>query len=298
MLRPLLIPLTYFYLQTWLGISQAERQEELSMMKDAFDDQYIGCAEEMNRTARAQIDLEMSPFSPLWENARKKWNSVKITISPPPPPDFEDEYGIAIVAYTDHRPYNGKTFPTIFNDAVNGTERSQTASMANFQFRAFHYYLTRALQLLRGKCDETNKMELYRGTNYMYDGSGEIRFGRFASSSTKKEKAEEFGRTTVFTIRTCFGVKIQAMSYNPDQEEVLIPVHEIFKVTKKQGNNIILHSTNQACSYFNCGEKKQACAYNSATRGGPAFPSELSSSLFGGSIILVHVAALKLFAGF
>uniref|UniRef100_A0A8C0QLH2 NAD(P)(+)--arginine ADP-ribosyltransferase n=1 Tax=Chelonoidis abingdonii TaxID=106734 RepID=A0A8C0QLH2_CHEAB len=214
--------------------------EELSMMEDAFDDQYIGCAENMDRTADGKIESEMSQFSLLWENARKKWNSVKTTISPSLPSNFKDEYGIAIVAYTNSTIlYNGKTFSTIFNDAVSGAKRSQAASTNNFEFPYFHYYLTRALQCLKGDCDEMNKITV---------------FGRFASSSTNKKEAEKFGTVTVFIIHTCFGVNIQNMSYNPKQKEVLIPVNEIFNVTKREGNNIILQSTKQNCSHFNCSE--------------------------------------------
>ncbi|XP_053874908.1 ecto-ADP-ribosyltransferase 5-like [Malaclemys terrapin pileata] len=307
MLRPLLIPLTYFCLQTWLGIPQAKCQVELNMMEDAFDDQYLGCAEEMAKEASGLLQLEMSPFSPLWEKATEKWNRVKTTISPPD--GFEDEYGIAIVAYTDHRPYNGSIFPTLFNDAVSGTNRSRAAYMASFQFKAFHYYLTRALQLLwkdaGGKCGAMYKTTVYRGVNETsnYKGSGKIRFGFFASSSINRTVAESFGKATFFTIHTCFGVNIQDMSYNRSQEEVLIPAYEIFSVLPGRGSNhFVLQSTKQNCSYFNCaylgGKMTQTCVYNSATRGGPAFPSELSPSLFGGSVILIHVAALKLFAGF
>ncbi|KAG6927829.1 hypothetical protein G0U57_009232, partial [Chelydra serpentina] len=82
-------------------------------------------------------------------------------------------------------------------------------------------------------------------------------------------------------------------------EEVLIPVYEIFSVFPGQeGNSFVLRSTNRTCSHFNCGEKDQTCVYNSASRRGLAFPNELSPSLFGGSVILIHVAALKLFVSF
>ncbi|XP_037766447.2 ecto-ADP-ribosyltransferase 5-like [Chelonia mydas] len=135
-----------------------------------------------------------------------------------------------------------------------------------------------------------------------------IRFGHFASSSINEEVAEGFRtetteeKGTLFTIHTCFGVKIQDMSYDPGQKEALIPVHETFTVSQKGNNLFDLQSTERTCSHFNCaylgGEKNQSCVYNSAARGGIAFPSVLSPSLFGGSIILLHIAALKLFAGF
>ncbi|XP_039353034.1 LOW QUALITY PROTEIN: T-cell ecto-ADP-ribosyltransferase 2-like [Mauremys reevesii] len=310
MVKSLLIPLTYICLQTWLEIPQAKLQVNLSMMDDAFDDQYLRCGEKMDGIARDLIQSEMSPFSPVWENATEKWNNVKKNLALPN--GFKDEYGIAIVAYTDHNPYNA-ILPTTFNDAVSGTNRSRAASMANFQFQAFHYYLTRALQLLwekSGGCNVMYNMTVYRGVPVSFQHSGgNIRFGYFASSSINKEVAEGFRtkraleKGSLFIIHTCLGVKIQNMSHNPEQEEVLIPVYEIFSVSRGQEENSFdLRSTNRTCSHFNCaylgGKMTQTCVYNSATRGGIAFPSELSPPLFGGSVILVHVAALKLCAGF
>ncbi|XP_065275047.1 ecto-ADP-ribosyltransferase 5-like [Emys orbicularis] len=300
MLRPLLIPLMYFCLQTWLGIPQAKGQVELSMMDDAFDDQYIGCAEEMAGIAPGLLEKEKSMssvFSRVWENSEQKWELVKKEISLPT--GFKDEHGRAIIAYTDNY------FHSELNKAVRENGISRTHYMASFQFKAFHYYLTRALQLLRERCDVMYNMTVYRGVSvsFKHTGSGHIRFGYFASSSFDIEVAKKFGTATLFTIHTCSGVEIRNFSRFQEEEEVLIPVHEIFNVARGQGSNsFVLRSTNRTCSHFNCaylgGEKDQTCAYNSATKRGLAFPGELSSSLFRGSIILVHVAALKLFAGF
>ncbi|XP_029769350.1 T-cell ecto-ADP-ribosyltransferase 2-like [Terrapene carolina triunguis] len=299
MMNPLLIPLTYFCLQTWLGIPQA-KCEALNMMEDAFDDQYLGCAKEMEKKAPELLEKEKSMssvFSRVWENAHKKWENVK---SSSPLRNYEDKYGIALAAYTDSTPQdNGEAFSTTFNEAVESAGTSRAYYMAHFRFKAFHYYLTRALQLLRKECNK-----VYRGVSkrFKYE-EGDIRFGRFASSSFSERVAEEFSNGgTLFTIHTCFGVKIQALSYNPHQEEVLIPVHETFSVSPQGNNRFVLRSTNRTCSHFNCtylgGEKIEACVNNSATRRGLAFPGVLSPSLFGGSVILIHVAALKLFAGF
>ncbi|XP_053874955.1 ecto-ADP-ribosyltransferase 5-like [Malaclemys terrapin pileata] len=301
MMTSLLIPLTYFCLQTWLETTQAKLQIELDMMPDAFDDQYIGCAEEMAGIAPVLLEKEKSMSKMLrdvWENATEKWEEVKTKISLPS--GFQDEYGRTIIAYTDKR------FSSEFNKAVRENGKSRAYYNESFQFKASHYYLTRASQLLRRRCDVTYKMEVFRGISgveFQKKKPGFIRFGQFASSSPKKQVAETFGMDTFFGIRTCFGFQIKDFSYFPEQEEVLIPVYEIFSVSPGEGNNsFVLRSTNRTCSHFNCAylgrEKSQVCVENSASRGGPAFPSELSPSLFGGSVILIHVAALKLFASF
>nr|XP_032648842.1 ecto-ADP-ribosyltransferase 5-like isoform X8 [Chelonoidis abingdonii] len=300
MMKPLLIPLTYFCLQNWLGIPQAKCQVELSMMDDAFDDQYIGCDEEMDGIAPELLEKEKSMssvFSRVWENSGKKWELVKKKISLPR--GFKDEHGRAIIAYTDN------DFHSELNAAVREAGTSRAHYMASFQFKAFHYYLTRASQLLQWRCDVMYKRMVYRGVSvsFQHMGSGHIRFGYFASSSFDIGVAKRFGTATLFIIHTCFGVEIRAFSCIKEEEEVLIPVHEIFNMARGQrSNRFVLRSTNQTCSHFNCaylgGEKNQICIDNSATRGGLAFPGVLSHLLFGGSIILVHVAAMKLFAGF
>ncbi|XP_065437923.1 ecto-ADP-ribosyltransferase 5-like isoform X3 [Chrysemys picta bellii] len=226
------------------------------MMDDAFDDQYIGCAEEMAGIAPELLEREKSMssvFRTVWENAQKEWECVKKEISLPK--GFEDEHGRAIIAYTDD------DFHSELNAAVRGAGASRAHYMASFQFKAFHYYLTRALQLLRGRCDVMYNMTVYRGVSasFQHIESGDIRFGHFASSSVKEEVAERYSTknltatSTLFTIHTCFGVKIWNFSYSPPDEEVLIPVHEVFSVSQGQGsNNFVLWSTNRTCSHFNC----------------------------------------------
>ncbi|KAM7179291.1 ecto-ADP-ribosyltransferase 5-like isoform 5-T5 [Macrochelys suwanniensis] len=173
MMKSLLIPLTYFCLQTWLETPQANLQVELSLMPDAFDDQYIGCAEEMDGIAPELLKEEKSVpsvFSRVWENSEKKWELVKKKISLPT--GFKDENGRAIIAYTD---------------------------------------------------DDFHRV------------------------------AKKFGTDTLFIIHTCFGVEIRAFSRSQEEEEVLIPVHEIFSTSRGQrSNRFVLRSTNQTCSHFNC----------------------------------------------
>ncbi|KAG6921028.1 ADP-ribosyltransferase 5 [Chelydra serpentina] len=241
MMKSLLIPLTYFCLQTWLEIPQAKCQVELSMMDDAFDDQYMGCAEEMDGIAPGLLGNETSKssvFSTVWEKSKLKWERVKKEISLPT--GFKDAHGRAIIAYTD----NG--FHSQLNAAVREAGTSRAHYMASFQFKAFHYYLTRALQLLRGRCDVMYNMTVYRGVfvSFQHTGSGHSRFGYFASSSFDLEIAKKFGTATLFTIHTCFGVEIRNFSHFQEEEEVLIPVYEIFSVFPGQeGNSFVLRST-------------------------------------------------------
>ncbi|KAL6037435.1 hypothetical protein STEG23_036680 [Scotinomys teguina] len=219
----------------------------LDMAPNAFDDQYEGCVEEMERKAPQllQEDFNISTLlKPEWEKAEQRWKKIKNTMSYPK--GFHDFHGIALVAYT------GKIYQD-FNRAV----REFKNNPSNFHYKAFHYYLTRALQLLGN-----NKCHLvYRGTSnkFRYSKDGSVRFGQFTSSSLKEREARSFSGSsgTLFIIKTCFGVNITAFSYKPNQEEVLIPGYEVYKkVTEKASgegyDKIELDSPERKRSNFNC----------------------------------------------
>uniref|UniRef100_A0A8C8SBX0 NAD(P)(+)--arginine ADP-ribosyltransferase n=1 Tax=Pelusios castaneus TaxID=367368 RepID=A0A8C8SBX0_9SAUR len=237
------------WFQITSGEVKAKCQVELDMMPDAFDDQYIGCEREMDGIAPGLLEIEKSnssQFRTAWENSEEQWQNVKTKISLPP--GFKDEYGRAIITYSDN------DFHAELNWAVRKNGKSRADYMDNFHLKAFHYYLTRALQLLKGNCAVMYSKTVYRGTTVSHTGSGTVRFGFFASSSFDRDVAEQFGKATVFTIHTCFGIDIRNFSHIPEEEEVLIPVHEKFNIVFKgqESNSFILRSTNRTCSYFNC----------------------------------------------
>lgn len=246
----------------------------LDMATNAFDDQYEGCIEAMEEKAPQLLKEELSmnkAFKNEWEKAKEKWNQIKSKINYPE--NFNDFHGTAIVTYT------GK-IATDFNRAV----REYNLEPKKFQYKAFHYYLTRALQLLRThQCDQ-----VFRGshTKFYYKGTGSVRFGQFTSSSLNRNVAvspvflKDDG--TLFVIRTCLGVYIKAFSLFPYEEEVLIPGYEVYqKVTVKQTgknyNEISLESPQRLKSNYNCVyahsasiHSKSYISFNSAGESGSA----------------------------
>nr|XP_048285530.1 T-cell ecto-ADP-ribosyltransferase 2-like [Myodes glareolus] len=241
----------HLFLLTWLLVQQVTGLTELSnlnMAPDAFDDQYEGCVEEMEKKAPELLmkDFNMSRQLKLeWERAGQKWEKIKTRMSYPK--GFHDFHGTALVAYTGdiHKDFNGAV-------------REFKKNPGNFHYRAFHYYLTRALQLLSNQ----NCYSVYRGTKdrFHYSGKGSVRFGQFASSSLEKEVAlKNFSGAagTLYTINTCLGVYIKAFSYFPREEEVLIPAYEVYhkvSVTRSgEGyDKISLDSPRREKSNFNC----------------------------------------------
>lgn len=221
---------------------------QLDMAPKAFDDQYVGCTEKMEKIAPQLLEEEMhknKTFSAEWEKAAKHWKQIKNTISYPS--QFNDFHGTALVAYTG-------PIAIDFNTAVRNFTSNDT-----FRFKAFHYYLTRALQLLRSSRCHT----VYRGskTRFSYSGTGNIRFGQFTSSSLDRDIARKqfHGDSgTLFIINTCLGVHIEAFSLYPNQKEVLIPGYEVYQkvtVTTKPhetNNTITLENPQAMTSNFNC----------------------------------------------
>ncbi|XP_032649113.1 ecto-ADP-ribosyltransferase 5-like isoform X1 [Chelonoidis abingdonii] len=255
----LLITVTYLCTHTLMDIPQVNCQPVLDMAYDAFDDQYIGCTEVMENIIKSKLLRQEKSthkmFSKSWEAAKKQWNNKKKNLILPI--GFKDENGIAVLAYT-----SGDKIPLYqeFNKAVREAGKSRAYYLKHFPFKALHFYLTRALQLLKGDCAEMYETEVYRGVRSLHYEPNEIgdmvRFGTFTSSSSDWDVAQRFGSATFFTIRTCFGVPITNISYIPDEREVLIPVYERFRVfhftQDKNSNMFVLHSTNRTFSLYNC----------------------------------------------
>ncbi|XP_051048349.1 T-cell ecto-ADP-ribosyltransferase 2-like [Phodopus roborovskii] len=250
--------LTYWLLtQQVTGLTEPSN---LDMAPNAFDDQYEGCVQEMEKKAPQLLEEDFNMNEQLrleWERAEAKWKVMKKTRSYPE--GFHDFHGTALVAYTGdiHKD---------FNRAV----REFRKDFHNFHYKAFHYYLTRALQLL----NNTSCYTVYRGTKnkFLYRGKGSVRFGQFVSSSFDERVALytfSSASGTLFTINTCLGVSITGFSYYPNEKEVLIPGYEVYhKVTvtpsEKANYNIFLNSTKRGKSNFNC-------FITQVTRDSPAF---------------------------
>ncbi|GAB1303373.1 T-cell ecto-ADP-ribosyltransferase 1 [Apodemus speciosus] len=231
----------------WKKVTGLTGTTMLDMAPNAFDDQYKGCVQQMENKAPEllQEDFNMNVELKLeWRKAQIKWNEIK---NGSYPKGFNDFHGTAVVAYTGdiHRNFNKVT-------------REFKKNPANFHFRAFHYYLTRALQLLSNQSCRL----VYRGADskFGYKGKGSVRFGQFVSSSTDESKAFSppffCNSGTKFFIRTCLGVYIKNFSYYPQEEEVLIPGYEVYQnittKTVKECFEIHLDSPIKKKSNYNC----------------------------------------------
>ncbi|XP_029457792.1 ecto-ADP-ribosyltransferase 5-like isoform X1 [Rhinatrema bivittatum] len=285
----------------------------LNMAPTAFDDQYIGCEEKMAEKMLSTHLLEAEKamnlmFRYSWDTSSSEWRRrVEEKKLPPLPKGFKDKHGIALLVYTDSDIYMD------FNAAVRGGGASPEYYMQSFHFKVLHFYLTTGLKLLRGSCKETCQT-VYRGVTgiHFYPPSTQdkkLRFGQFTSTSTSKERAEGFGEDSFFTLMTCFGVCIQNFSGFPAEDEVLMPVNEVFTCSTfdPESHAFVLDSTKQTCSKYNCtylgglnlrvGSAYPYCVSSAA--GNVAFLSgKMTPQFFAGVLIMISVVTPRLLSGY
>ncbi|XP_042259583.1 erythroblast NAD(P)(+)--arginine ADP-ribosyltransferase-like [Thunnus maccoyii] len=186
----------------------------LNMVPDAVDDMYNGCTEKMERRVKKEYFRKefVGTFKIAWENAEKCSNKYS--------QDLTKNQRQAICVYTSNDIY------AEFNKAVR-TSRSIYGS--SFRFHSLHFWLTTAIQKLNNKHCYIS----YRRSRAAFTGNVNsiIRFGAFASSSLRTD-LKQFGSKTCFQIMTCFGAYVKHHSNYPNEEEVLIPPYERFKITK------------------------------------------------------------------
>ncbi|NXF55863.1 NARE ribosyltransferase, partial [Oceanites oceanicus] len=228
------------------------KEVALDMAPTSFDDQYQGCSRmmeeelgELNRTEFANNIV----YAKAWTQAAAAWRSQQGRI--PSPRALRPEQAVAIRAYTLKSPLYQE-----FNVAVRERGRSLREYLDAFHFKTLHFLLSEALRALRD-AQPHHCHRVYRGVRDRFTAQlgQRIRFGRFTSTSFRKKSAECFGRETVFSVETCYGVPIRDFSEFPGEEEVLIPPFEIFevtKVTREKGKPFIELRSQGARSTYNC----------------------------------------------
>uniref|UniRef100_A4QN93 NAD(P)(+)--arginine ADP-ribosyltransferase n=1 Tax=Xenopus tropicalis TaxID=8364 RepID=A4QN93_XENTR len=239
----------------WLLLQPIITQETLSeapmdLEEDTFDDQYIGCRDQVDLLMDEILKTEKSKNRLLrraWTEAENIWNIRRHEIQSELPVGFRDSHGVALVAYSGF-------IRTYFDEAVVSAGKSYNDYIQRFQYKGLHFYLTVAVQLLSGGCQKRPKL-VYLGTNgfwYPTNSLEEVKFGHFVSTYSEKEQAVAFGNDTVFTISSCYGVQVEKFSQFPQEKAVLVPNYEIFSVHEGEVNEFALISTKRTCSKFNC----------------------------------------------
>ncbi|KAI5103570.1 ecto-ADP-ribosyltransferase 5-like, partial [Silurus meridionalis] len=211
----------------------------LDMAPNSVDDQFIGCENDTyNKIIKKILPKELNldvDFNKAW----KRYNK------------FKNYFERIIKVYT----YGKGSYQNLNNAVSSGRLRYKD----DFKFKAYHFFLTRAIQIYQvKKCTD-----VFRRTNIAFNSAvrgQEIRFGRFASASFFYNLTR-FGTKSCFKIKTCFGTDISTMSTLPHEKEVLIPPYEKFRITDIMENERenkmdceIVYNLKSAgtCSNMNC----------------------------------------------
>lgn len=141
----------------------------------------------------------------------------------------EDEI-FAIICYTLET-------PQVYRYFNNETRRGHKTD--SIEFPILSYLLEEACKkILAATPKEKRKNTVYRGVNLPFSAEvGKIiRFGNYTSTSLHIEVAQKFQdptvQNTLFVIVTKVGASIKALSKFPEEEEILIPVCENFRVDR------------------------------------------------------------------
>lgn len=243
------------------------KAEVLGMAENSFDDEYLKCSTRMEIKFVPQLLKEERAshglLETVWGNAEVLWKSRKAQISLPT--NFKDPHGIALMAFVKEAQAQ-TPFYHAFNRAVTLTGQSRKHYIYDFPFKAFHFYLVRALQMLRRPCEDSYKEVVYltRPDISTLEEQTQARLGNFTLAySTKPPTASN---EPLLTIYTCFGVDVGR--FFEKERGVLIPLSEVFQVSQEgTSNNLLLQSMNRTCSYYECaylgGLKNEKCVKNS-----------------------------------
>ncbi|XP_005533118.2 PREDICTED: NAD(P)(+)--arginine ADP-ribosyltransferase 2-like [Pseudopodoces humilis] len=221
------------------------------MAPNSFDDQYLRCHFKMLRALPALNRTEFVPYgdyAEAWNRAVATWASRAHAESP-----LQPEQAIALLAYTME-----EGLYLEFNEAVRTAGRSRREYLDTFHFKVLHFLLTEALSDLRGARSHPRCLHVYRGVDGIRFATGLghiVRFGQFASTSLLQNVSESYGITTTFEVDTCHGADIRNFSNYPEEQEVLIPPFETFKVTNitHQGDDIYIQLRSHGVhSKYNC----------------------------------------------
>ncbi|XP_074008372.1 erythroblast NAD(P)(+)--arginine ADP-ribosyltransferase-like [Numenius arquata] len=232
---------------------KAVEKKVLDMAPHSFDDQYQDCSPKMEEELGELNCTEFANnrvYATYWTKAADEWQKREGHVLKLPV--MRMEHAVALMAYT----HNGSLYKT-FNTAVREAGSSRKEYLEKFHFKTLHFLLTQALRIL-WEAQPPQCYQVYRGVQEIRFTARRldlVRFGQFASTSFRKEKAKEFGNDTFFSVNTCYGVPIRHFSFYPNENEVLIPPYETFIVTNityhGKRSHIQLYSTG-TCSKYNC----------------------------------------------
>ncbi|XP_044306003.1 ecto-ADP-ribosyltransferase 5-like [Varanus komodoensis] len=229
-------------------MSTNKSNPELNMACYSLDDWYKGCmaSTESHLTALIQNELSFSKqYNEAWNQVLILWQTNQSWLNPRNVTELSE---VAIWAYTIESPPLHRAFNAATCTAGKGPEE-----YGHYPFKSLHFLLTRTSRLRRPKNHKCAKV--YRGVSVEFSVRNHFRFGQFTSTSLDQNMAKKFQSVTFFKLFTCKGIEISEMSIFEYEEEVLVPLYEIFNITSikdtSKGKMVVAKSMG-TCSFHNC----------------------------------------------
>ncbi|KAF7642042.1 hypothetical protein LDENG_00265730 [Lucifuga dentata] len=194
----------------------------MNMYEDAVDDMYLGCTAKMKQMVTKKSKEEIKQYQDVWNRAGQCADrNVKRRL--PVDQALTKDHMQAICVYTSGY---GRFYKTLNKEVRVGRKQYGTS----FPYHSLHFLLTSAIKLLK---ENQGCHTSYRRSFRTFTGNVNqiMRFGSFASSSFSPQMTR-FGKQTCFKIKTCSGAFLKRYSHNDQEQEVLIPPHEMFKITE------------------------------------------------------------------
>ncbi|XP_015227776.1 PREDICTED: GPI-linked NAD(P)(+)--arginine ADP-ribosyltransferase 1-like [Cyprinodon variegatus] len=189
----------------------------LEFYKNSVDDMYSDCKDEMTEKIK-EFSKELKQKDYDWENEKKQIIKYHPFLTP-------DEL-TALRVYTKNE--NG-----VYSKFNSATRTGKNVYGTSFKYHTLYFLLASAIQKLK-KHDKHDCYDTYRRTDSTFEEKEkEIRLGSFTSSSLNPN-LKQYGKKSCFKITTCYGADIIKYSAHPEEEEVLIPPYEVFKIVEEK----------------------------------------------------------------
>lgn len=212
------------------------------MAPDSIDDSYEGCRENMlckvtKHFLPKEKNIDIN-FSGAWNNSMDVYNNNHNSNIE----HLSNDHLRAIHVYVNPV----KIISESFNQATRTLGKYYETK---FNYHSLHFLLSDALRILN-KAQGKKCVKTFRGVNLAFEGKKDdkMRFGQFASSSTDEHVAKIFANwKTCFKITTCFGASLAGLSQLNNEEEVLIPPYEVFKIAEVTKNKVLDKENTSEC---------------------------------------------------
>ncbi|XP_031565217.1 uncharacterized protein LOC116300481 [Actinia tenebrosa] len=173
-----------------------------------------------------------------YEATLKKWQQIKDTLGNIDNIGLTNDEIYVVICYTLEKPPVYRYF--------NGDSRKGYGG-DGMDFPILTYLLREACRKILAATPKQERTKIvYRGVSVPFaaEVGQKVRFGSYTSTTANRQVADEFRKTsegTQFVIVTKIGAPIKMFSAFPEEEEVLLPPYEIYRIHRIEESPSVIH---------------------------------------------------------